>query len=156
MEKIKVSFICHGNICRSPMAEFIFKHLIESENLAHRFYVDSKAVSYEETGNPIYPPARQELKKHGISCDGKVAVTITKQDYDNYDYFVYMDDWNYRILSRIFGNDKDCKVYKLLSFLGSNNDVSDPWYTGDFTTTYNDIYSGCVAFLNYLKSTKLK
>jgi protein-tyrosine phosphatase len=150
MNKIKVSFICHGNICRSPMAEFIFKKLVEESGLSSKFYIDSKAVSYEECGNPVYPPASAELKKHGISCEGKRAVTITRNDYDNYDYFVYMDDWNYRLLSRIFEN-KSEKIYKLLSFTGSNRDVSDPWYSGDFTTAYNDIYNGCKAFLLFLK-----
>lgn len=151
MNKIKVCFICHGNICRSPMAEFIFKKLVEESGLSSNFYIDSKAVSYEECGNPVYPPARDELKKHGISCEGKRAVTITRNDYDNYDYFVYMDDWNYSLLSRIFGN-KSEKIYKLLSFTGSNRDVSDPWYSGDFSTAYNDIYNGCKAFLSFLKS----
>ena len=152
MNKIKISFICHGNICRSPMAEFIFKKLVLDNGVSDKFYIDSKAVSYEETGNPVYPPARAELKKHGISCDGKVAVTLTKNDYYNYDYFVYMDNWNYRRIISIFGNDNENKVYKLLSFTGSNRDVDDPWYSGDFSTAYNDIYEGCVALLNYIFS----
>ena len=152
MNKIKISFICHGNICRSPMAEFIFKKLVLDNGVSDKFYIDSKAVSYEETGNPVYPPARAELKKHGISCDGKVAVTLTKNDYNNYDYFVYMDNWNYRRIISIFGNDNENKVYKLLSFTGSNRDVDDPWYSGDFSTAYNDIYEGCVALLNYILS----
>ena len=152
MNKIKISFICHGNICRSPMAEFIFKKLVLDNGVSDKFYIDSKAVSYEETGNPVYPPARAELKKHGISCDGKVAVTLTKNDYNNYDYFVYMDNWNYRRIISIFGNDNENKVYKLLSFTGSNRDVDDPWYSGDFSTAYNDIYEGCVALLNFIIS----
>ena len=152
MNKIKISFICHGNICRSPMAEFIFKKLVLDNGVSDKFYIDSKAVSYEETGNPVYPPARAELKKHGISCDGKVAVTLTKNDYYNYDYFVYMDNWNYRRIISIFCNDNENKVYKLLSFTGSNRDVDDPWYSGDFSTAYNDIYEGCVALLNYILS----
>ena len=152
MNKIKISFICHGNICRSPMAEFIFKKLVLDNGVSDKFYIDSKAVSYEETGNPVYPPARAELKKHGISCDGKFAVTLTKNDYYNYDYFVYMDNWNYRRIITIFGNDNENKVYKLLSFTGSNRDVDDPWYSGDFSTAYNDIYEGCVALLNFIIS----
>lgn len=152
MNKIKISFICHGNICRSPMAEFIFKKLVLDNGVSDKFYIDSKAVSYEETGNPVYPPARAELKKHGISCDGKFAVTLTKNDYNNYDYFVYMDNWNYRRIISIFGNDNENKVYKLLSFTGSNRDVDDPWYSGDFSTAYNDIYEGCVALLNHILS----
>ena len=150
MKKIKISFICHGNICRSPMAEFIFKKLIFDKGVSDMFYVDSKAVSYEETGNPVYPPAKAELKRHGISCDGKVAVTLTTSDYNNYDYFIYMDDYNYRLINRIFGCDCDNKVYKLLSFAGVSKDVSDPWYTGDFSTCYNDIYLGCQALLNHI------
>ena len=134
------------------MAEFIFKKLVLDNGVSDKFYIDSKAVSYEETGNPVYPPARAELKKHGISCDGKVAVTLTKNDYNNYDYFVYMDNWNYRRIISIFGNDNENKVYKLLSFTGSNRDVDDPWYSGDFSTAYNDIYEGCVALLNYILS----
>ena len=152
MNKIKISFICHGNICRSPMAEFIFKKLVLDNGVSDKFYIDSKAVSYEEVGNPVYPPARAELKKHGISCDGKVAVTLTKNDYNNYDYFVYMDNWNYRRIISIFGSDNENKVYKLLSFTGSNRDVDDPWYSGDFSTAYNDIYEGCVALLNFIIS----
>ena len=152
MNKIKISFICHGNICRSPMAEFIFKKLVLDNGVSDNFYIDSKAVSYEETGNPVYPPARAELKKHGISCDCKFAVTLTKNDYNNYDYFVYMDNWNYRRIISIFGNDIENKVYKLLSFTGSNRDVDDPWYSGDFSTAYNDIYEGCVALLNHILS----
>ena len=149
---MKIVFVCHGNICRSPMAEFIFKKLVLDNGVSDKFYIDSKAVSYEETGNPVYPPARAELKKHGISCDGKVAVTLTKNDYNNYDYFVYMDNWNYRRIISIFGNDNENKVYKLLSFTGSNRDVDDPWYSGDFSTAYNDIYEGCVALLNHILS----
>ena len=153
MKTIKISFICHGNICRSPMAEFIFKKLVDEKGIANKFYIDSKAVSYEESGNPVYPPARAELKKHGISCEGKRAVTVTRSDYDNYDYFIYMDDWNYRLLTRIFNGDNNGKFYKLLSFTGSGNDVSDPWYSGDFETSYNDIYQGATALLNHLIKT---
>ncbi len=151
MEKVtKISFVCHGNICRSPMAEFIFKKLIKEQNVEHKFYVDSKAVSYEEEGNPVYPPAKLELKKHGISCDGKVAVTVQRSDYDKYDYFIVMDNSNVRRIHNIFGGDSQNKVYKLLSFCNCDDDVSDPWYTDRFDIAYRDIEKGCIAFLEYL------
>lgn len=150
---IRIMFVCHGNICRSPMAEFIMKKLVSDAGLQKEFYISSSATSTEEIwngiGNPVYPPAQAELRKHCISCDGKRAVQLKKSDYDNYDYFVGMDTVNIRNMKKILGNDK--KIYKLLTFAGRSDDVADPWYSGDFATTYSDIYSGCNGFLEYLK-----
>ena len=149
---IRIMFVCHGNICRSPMAEFIMKKLVTDAGLQKDFYISSSATSCEEIwndiGNPVYPPARSELKKHGISCEGKRAVQLKKEDYNNYDYFIGMDTYNIRNMKNILGNDK--KIHKLLTFAGRSDDVADPWYTNDFETTYNDIYSGCNGLLKTL------
>ncbi len=151
----RIMFICHGNICRSPMAEFVFKDLIEKKGLQDKYYVRSSATSTEEiwgdVGNPVYPPAREELKKHGIDCSGKTAVHVTRADYDKYDLLVVMDSNNVRNLMRIIGSDPDEKVHKLLEFAERSGDVSDPWYSRDFTTCYNDILEGCQALLNHLE-----
>lgn len=151
---IRIMFVCHGNICRSPMAEFIMRMLVRDIGLQDEFYIESSATSTEEIwngkGNPVYPPAKAELKKHGMSCEGKCAVQLKKSDYENYDYFIGMDSANIRNMRRILGNDKDEKIYKLLSFAGRGDDVADPWYSGDFETTYMDIYEGCKALLKYL------
>ena len=130
---IRVLFVCHGNICRSPMAEFIFKDMVSKQGLSDRFYIASAATSTEEIwngiGNPVYPPAREELAKHGIDCKGKRAVQLTKADYDKYDYILGMDYWNLK-------------------------NMADPWYTGGFDVTYSDVVEGCEAFLEYLKDKK--
>ena len=151
---IKIMFVCHGNICRSPMAEFIFRDLINKNGIAERFYVSSCATSTEEIwngiGNPVYPPAKRELAKHNISCDGKRAVQLKKSDYENYDYLIAMDTNNVRNIMRIIGSDKDEKVFKLMSFTSRGGDVADPWYSGDFETCYKDIYEGCCALLEKL------
>ena len=151
----RVLFICHGNICRSPMAEFIFKDILTKKNLISDFYVASAATSTEEiwngVGNPVYPPAREELAKHGISCDGKRAVQVTKADYQKYDYLLCMDTNNLRNLKRIIGSDPDDKVRLLLDYtdrLGAS--IADPWYTGNFTATYRDIVDGLDGFMKYL------
>ena len=133
---IKVMFICHGNICRSPMAEFIMKDMVKKIGAEKDFYISSCATSREEiwggVGNPVYPPAREELAKHGISCDGKRAVQLTKADYDNYDFFLCMDQTNMRNAKRIIGNDNDDKLKLLLSFAGDSESIADPWYFGNF------------------------
>ncbi|MGN1085876.1 MAG: low molecular weight protein-tyrosine-phosphatase [Porcipelethomonas sp.] len=151
---IRIMFVCHGNICRSPMAEFIMKKLVRDSGLQDEFFISSSATSTEEIwngrGNPVYPPAKAELKKHGISCEGKSAVQLKKSDYEKYDYFVGMDSANIRNMRRILGNDKDEKIYKLLGFAGRSDDVADPWYSGDFVTTYRDIHEGCNALLKHL------
>ena len=152
---IKILFICHGNICRSPMAEFILKDMVQKRGLADMFTISSAATSTEEiwngVGNPVYPPARSELAKHGISCDGKRAVQVTKQDYEKYDYLICMDTNNLRNLSRIIGADRDKKVSLLLDYADrAGESIADPWYTGNFQITYRDIVQGCEGFIEYL------
>ena len=152
---IKILFICHGNICRSPMAEFIFKDMLSTRGIADQFYIASAATSTEEiwgnVGNPVYPPAREELAKHGISCAGKRAVQVTKADYAEYDYLICMDSNNLRNLARIIGPDKENKVSLLLDYTDRKGaSIADPWYTGNFTVTYNDIVDGCQGFLAFL------
>lgn len=148
---IRIMFVCHGNICRSPMAEFILRDMVKKQGREEEFVVVSSATSREEIwgerGNPVYPPAKAELEKHGISCDGKYAVQLKKSDYDKYDLFVCMDSANVRNAIRILGADEKKKVKKLMSFTGSNKDVADPWYSGDFEVTYKDIYQGCKAII---------
>ena len=147
---IKVMFVCHGNICRSPMAEFIMKKLVADAGLSGDFLIASSATSTEELGNPVYPPARAELAKHGIGCVGKTAVQLRKSDYGKYDYFIGMDTANIRNMNRIFGSDPDGKIYKLLTFAGRGDDVSDPWYSRDFGKAYADIEEGCRGLLRSL------
>ena len=149
---IRVMFVCHGNICRSPMAEFIMKKLVSDNGLSDEFYIASSATSTEELGNPVYPPAKSELAKHGIGCAGKTAVQLRRSDYDKYDYFIGMDTANIRNMNRIFGSDKNGKVYKLLAFAGRGDDVSDPWYSRDFSTAYTDIEEGCNGLLSHLQN----
>ena len=133
----KILFVCHGNICRSPMAEFVMKDLVAKAGRSGEFFIASAAVSREEIGNPVYPPARRELQKHGIRCDGHAAHQITRQELDGYDKIYYMDGSNARYLRRLFG-DRAEKCQPLLS-----RDVADPWYTGDFGQTWEDILEGC-------------
>ena len=147
---IRIMFVCHGNICRSPMAEFVMKKLVSEAGYSDEFHIASSATSTEELGNPVYPPARSELAKHGIGCGGKTAVQLRKSDYDKYDYFIGMDTANIRNMNRIFGRDKDGKIYKLLTFAGRGDDVSDPWYSRDFSTAYADIEEGCKGLLDHL------
>lgn len=151
----KLMFVCHGNICRSPMAEFIFKDLIKKQNLTHKFTAASSATSTEEIwgdiGNPVYPPARDELAKHGISCDGKRAVQLKKSDYVKCDLFIAMDDMNVRNIIRIFGSDPDSKVHKLMDYTQRKGNVADPWYSRRFDVAYSDIHDGCVGLLEFLK-----
>ena len=146
---VKIMFVCHGNICRSPMAEFIFKDIVNKNGVGGEFLVKSSATSCEELGNPVYPPAKRELAKHGINCDGKFAVRLKKEDYENYDMFICMDQKNLRNALLIFGNDADGKVKMLL-----DRDVADPWYSGDFETTYTDILTGCTNLYKKLKPLK--
>ena len=140
----KILFVCHGNICRSPMAEFVMKDLVKKAGRAQEFHIASAAVSREEIGNGVYPPARRELQKHGISCDGHAAHQITRSELESFDHIYYMDASNARYLYRLFGDDA-AKCRPLL-----DHDVADPWYTGDFTATWNDILEGCKAILEEL------
>ena len=152
---ISVLFVCHGNICRSPISEFVMKDMVTKRGIKAKFYIASAATSTEEIwngiGNPVYPPAKRELAKHGISCEGKRAVQITKADYGKYDYILGMDRRNIRNMLRIFGGDPEGKIRLLLEMTGRSGDIADPWYTGDFQLTYLDIEEGCKGFLQYLK-----
>lgn len=152
---IRVLFVCLGNICRSPMAEFIMKSIISERGLSDRFYIASAATSTEEiwngVGNPVYPPAKRELAKHGISCEGKRAVQITKADYGKYDYILGMEERNIRNILRIVGKDPEHKVKLLLDYSDHPRDIADPWYTGNFESTYRDVVAGCEGFLLYLE-----
>ena len=154
----KIMFVCHGNICRSPMAEFVFKDLIYEKGMSDKFFVSSSATSTEEiwngVGNPVYPPAKRILNAHGINCEGKRAVQLKQSDYDNFDYFIGMDGANIRNMNRILMGDPDNKIYKLLTFAGRADDVADPWYTGDFEITYKDVYEGCEGLLDFILSNK--
>ena len=136
----KILFVCHGNICRSPMAEFVMKDLVEKAGLSHRFEIASAAVSREEIGNGIYPLARKELARHGVRCDGHMAHQITQKEYDDYDRIYYMDKSNYVWLRRLLRETTKCRP--LL-----NRDVADPWYTDEFDKTWDDILEGCTRIL---------
>lgn len=144
---IKILFICHGNICRSPMAEFVLKDMVEKRNISEHFFIASAATSREEIGNPVHPGTTRKLREYGISTEGKYAVQLTKQDCDKYDYLIGMDSYNIKNIEKILGH-KGTKIYKLLQFADSDADVADPWYTGDFDKTYTDIKRGCEAFLD--------
>lgn len=154
---IKVMFVCHGNICRSPMAEFIMRDMIsKSKELYGKVTVSSAATSTEEIwngiGNPVYPPAKTELAKHNLNCQGKRAVQLKKSDYNDYNYLIAMDDTNLRNMHRIIGNDPYGKICKLLDFTSHGGNVADPWYTNRFDIAYADIYEGCSALKAHLIS----
>ena len=140
---IKILFVCHGNICRSPMAEFVLKDMAAKAGVADQFQIHSRATSREELGNPVYPPARRELNRHGILCDGHRATQITRKDLEYYDYIYYMDSNNRRNLNRMFPDFHD-----FIPFL--SRDVADPWYSGDFTQTWADVQEGCKRILEEL------
>ena len=154
---IRIMFVCHGNICRSPMAEFIMKRLVKDSGLEDDFLIQSSATSTEEIwngiGNPVYPPAKAELKKHGISCEGKQAVQLTFYDYDKFDLFIGMDSANIRNMTRILNGDPENKIRKLMDYTDRGGDVADPWYTRSFDVTYRDVLDGCTALLEELKTT---
>lgn len=146
----KILFVCHGNICRSPMAEFIFKDLIQKRGVANQFFIASAATSTEEIGNPVYPPAKRKLAEHGISCEGKRARQMKREDYKEYDLLIGTEQINVRNMERIAGGDPDAKMHRLLDYSTRPRDISDPWYTGDFERAYRDILEGCEALLDYL------
>ena len=144
----KILFVCLGNICRSPMAEFVMKDLVKKAGLASQFHIESAATSREEIGNPVYPPVRRKLAEHGISCDCHAARQLTNQDYDKYDLLIGMDSANIRNMLRIFGGDSAGKVHKLMDYTERGGDVADPWYSERFDVAYRDIYEGCTALLD--------
>jgi len=146
----KILFVCHGNICRSPMAEFVMKDLVQKAGLDDQFYIESAATSTEEIGNEVYPPAKRKLAEHGISCKGKTARQMTRSDYQRFDLLIGMDDWNIRNMTRIAGGDPEGKIHKLLDFTSRQGNVADPWYTGDFDATWRDVIEGCQELLSLL------
>ena len=149
---IKVLFVCHGNICRSTMAEFVFKDMVKKENLEDKFLILSAATSDEEIGNHIHSGTRRKLKEVGVIFDeSKTAVRIKKSDYDKFDYIIGMEQRNVEDIKRIVGKDSKNKVYQLLDFSAHPRNIADPWYTGDFDTTYHDVVEGLQAFLKYIK-----
>ena len=143
----KILFVCHGNICRSPMAEFVMKDLVRKAGLESQYYIESASTSTEELGNEIYPPAKRKLAEHGISCKGKTARQMTRNDYNRFDLLIGMDDWNIRNMQRICGGDPEGKIHKILDYTNRTGNVADPWYTGDFEATWRDVLEGCQALL---------
>lgn len=147
---IKILFICHGNICRSTMAESVMTHLINQQNLSHAFYINSAATSREEIGNPPHYGTVNKLRQVGIPVVPHRAVQMTREDYDEYDYLIGMDTANIRNMNRIAGGDPEGKIYKLPTFAGSSGDIADPWYTGNFDETYRDVLAGCQGLLQHI------
>ena len=147
---IKVLFVCHGNICRSPMAEFVLKDMVKKAGLEDRFQIDSVAATWEEIGNDMYPPAKRKLREKGIPFSPRAARILTRADYDRFDYLIGMDEENLDDMVRICGGDPEKKISLLLDWAGLSRDVADPWYTGNFEATYQDLIVGCTAFLNKL------
>ena len=143
----RILFVCHGNICRSPMAEFVMKDLVHKAGRDDEFYIESAATSPEELGNPVYPPARRKLAEHGIMPVGKTARQMTARDYSRFDIIIGMDDWNMRNMRAICGGDPEQKMHKILDFTADYGNVDDPWYTGNFEQTWQEILAGCTAIL---------
>lgn len=151
---VRILFVCHGNICRSPMAEFVMKDMVEKRGIADAFYIASCATSREEIGNGVYPPAKRKLQENGISCAGKTARQMTKGDYDYFDYIVAMDRMNLRNMYPFVGEDKEKKVSLLMDFTDTPGDVEDPWYTDDFAKTWEDVNKGCNGLLETILKTE--
>lgn len=147
---VKILFICHGNICRSTMAQYVFQHMVDKRGLSDCFYIDSAATSREEIGNGVHHGTRKKLKEMGIWCGDHRAVQMTKADYDKYDYIIGMDGWNRRNMMRILGADPEGKVSLLLDFTERPGDIADPWYTGNFDVTYEDVKEGCEGLLAHI------
>nr|WP_326166982.1 low molecular weight protein-tyrosine-phosphatase [uncultured Oscillibacter sp.] len=152
---IDILFVCHGNICRSPMAEFVMKDLVKKAGLEDRFQIASAATSAEEIGEPVYPPARRKLAEHGIGCAGKRARRLESEDLDRYDLLIGMDGANLRDMRRICGGDRDGKIHLLMEFTDRPGDVADPWYTGDFETTWQDVLAGCQGLLQAVREGRI-
>lgn len=151
---VKILFVCHGNICRSPMAEFVLRDMVTKRGMGDKFQISSAATSMEEIGNSVHRGTREKLKQQGISTEGKYAVKLKKQDYEKYDYIIAMDQNNLKNIKKIVGEDKQKKVSLLLSFAQENRDIADPWYTRDFDKTYDDIVKGCKGFLEKILQQK--
>lgn len=151
----RILFVCHGNICRSPMAEFMMKDLVRKAGREKEFYIESAATSTEEIGNEVYPPAKRKLAEHGIGCKGKTARQMNRRDYDRFDLLIGMDSWNFRNMNRICGGDPEEKIHLLMDFTDEPRDVADPWYTGDFEATWRDLLEGCQCLLEQCLSSDL-
>ena len=151
---IKILFVCHGNICRSTMAQFVLQHMVNQLGISHLFHIDSKATSREEIGNPPHSGTIRKMHQEGIPVIPHKATQILWKDYEKFDYIIGMDEWNMKNLQKILKGDPEGKVYKLLTFAGSNRDIADPWYTGNFDITYNDVTEGCKGFLEYLRKNR--
>ena len=147
----RILFVCHGNICRSPMAEFVMKDLVAKSGRQDEFHIESAATSTEELGNPVSPPARRILAAHGIDCSGKYARQIRTKDYDDFDLIICMDNANVRNAKRILGDDPQGKISRLLDFTARPGEVADPWYSGNFDATWRDVSDGCAALLETLE-----
>ncbi len=151
---IKILFICHGNICRSTMVQFVFQDMVNREGLSDQFFIESAATSREEIGNPPHHGTVNKLRQEGIPVLKHRAIQMTKHDYEEYDYLIGMDEWNIRNMNRITGGDPDGKIHMLLDYTKHPRDIADPWYTGNFEETYQDVVEGCKAFLSYLKKNE--
>lgn len=151
---IKVMFVCLGNICRSPMAEFVLKDIVKKQGLGKNFYIKSSATSNEEIGNDIHYGTRNKLIQKGIPFKKRKATRLMPEDYNKYDYIIGMEESNIRNIKRIVGNDIEHKIYRLLDYSDNPRDIADPWYTGNFEITYNDIVEGCNAFIKYLENNE--
>ena len=150
----KILFVCHGNICRSPMAEFVMKDLVRKAGLEDDFYIESAATSTEEIGGEVYYPAKRKLAEHGISCKGKTARQITREDYEDFDLLIGMDEYNIENMIEICGGDPDGKIHMLMDFTKRKGDVADPWYTRDFDATWRDVSEGCQCLLEWVRNEK--
>ncbi len=148
---IRILFVCHGNICRSPMAEFAMKDLVRKAGRENEFHIESAATSTEEIGNGVYPPAQRKLAEHGISCKGKTARQMTRGDYERFDLLIGMDSWNIRNMHNICGGDPDGKIHQLLDYTDRPGEIADPWYTRDFETAWRDIQKGCQSLLEHVE-----
>ncbi len=148
---IKILFVCLGNICRSPMAEYVFKDMVKKEGIEDKFYIDSAATSTEEIGNSVHYGTKNKLNEMGIECGNHVARRITKQDYEKFDYIIGMEEQNVKNIKRIVGEDTKHKIYRLLDFSKNPRDIADPWYTGNFDKTYEDVVKGLEGFMRYLQ-----
>lgn len=154
-QMLRILFVCHGNICRSPMAEFIMKDIVTRDGTSDYFHIESCATSNEEIGNDIYPPVRRVLDKHGVRYENRSARRMTSDDYSRFDMIIAMDHWNIRNMSGFIGDDPDGKVSLMMSFAGRDTDVDDPWYTGDFDRTYGEIRLACESLYKAVKSSAI-
>lgn len=152
---IKILFVCHGNICRSPMAEFVMKDIVKKQGIENEFFIASAATSTEEIGNGVHYGTKNKLKSYGISTDGKRAVQLRKSDYEDYDYIIGMDVYNLRNMKRMLPEDSENKIHLLLDFSDNPRDIADPWYTGDFDKTYDDVLEGCKALLSEILQNRI-